>query len=130
MKKILFILMFLLCACNNSSSLKYGTYKMINSPDNVPIIITFDKQLSLDDIAKNCFISVNQLCHLFKKYLATTVSKYITSRRITEAKKYLREGKSVTETAFACGFNNYAHFIKTFKKAVGVPPGKYKGQQQ
>lgn len=43
MKKILFILMFLLCACNNSSSLKYGTYKMINSPDNVPIIMTFDK---------------------------------------------------------------------------------------
>ena len=63
---------------------------------------------------------------MFNRYCGTTVTKYIISKRITEAKKLLSNGKSVTETAFASGFNDYANFIRTFKKTVGVPPGKYK----
>ena len=86
----------------------------------------FTQPISLDDVAKNSFISTNQLCLLFKKYLSTTVNTYIISKRITKAKKFLSEGKSVTETAFACGFNDYANFIRVFKKNVGTPPGKYK----
>ena len=104
-----------------------------NSPGNKSLTLAinyinlnFDKQISLEDVAKNCFISVNQLCNLFKKHLSTTVNKYITSTRITQAKKYLREGKSVTETAFSCGFNDYANFIRVFKATVGTSPGKYK----
>ncbi|MBP3361740.1 MAG: helix-turn-helix transcriptional regulator [Clostridia bacterium] len=83
------------------------------------------EQLSLELIAKNSFVSVNQLCRLFKNHLGTTVTKYIISRRITEAKKLLRKGTSVSETALSCGFFDYANFIRTFKNTVGVSPGKY-----
>lgn len=86
----------------------------------------YSQELTLDVIAKNAYVSVNQLCRLFNRYCGTTVTKYIISKRITEAKKLLSEGKSVTDTAFMCGFNDYANFIKAFKKTVGVPPGKYK----
>ncbi len=86
----------------------------------------YSQELTLDMIAKNAYVSVNQLCRLFNKYCSTTVAKYIVSKRITEAKKLLGEGKSVTDTAFMCGFNDYANFIRVFKKTVGVPPGKYK----
>lgn len=82
--------------------------------------------LDLETIAKNSFISTTHLSRLFKHYCGTTVTKYITSKRITEAKKHLSEGKNVTDTAFLCGFNDYANFIRTFKKVVGIPPGKYK----
>lgn len=90
----------------------------------------FRSELSLEEIAKNSFVSAGQLCKLFNKYCDTTVSKYIISKRITEAKKLLVSGKNVTETAYTCGFNNYAHFIKTFKSIVGVPPGKYKASME
>lgn len=86
----------------------------------------YSSDLSLETVAKNAFVSVNQLCRIFNKYCSTTVTKYIISKRITEAKKLLSDGKSVTDTAFMCGFNDYANFIKTFKKTVGVSPGKYK----
>ena len=89
----------------------------------------YSSPLSLESVAKNAFVSPNQLSRLFKKYCGTTVAKYIISKRITEAKKLLSEGKSVTDTAFICGFNDYANFIKAFKKAVGVPPGKYRKEQ-
>lgn len=85
----------------------------------------FHRQLLLEEIAKNSYISVNQLCRLFNKYCGTTVVKYIVSRRITEAKKLLSSGKNVTDTAIMCGFEDYANFIRVFKKHVGVTPGKY-----
>lgn len=89
------------------------------------INLNFSQQLSLQKIAENSYISVNQLCRLFNKYCGTTVAKYITSRRITEAKKLLSSGKNVTDTAMACGFEDYANFIRVFKKHVGITPGKY-----
>lgn len=85
----------------------------------------FSQSLTLDKIAQNSYVSVNQLCRLFNKYCGTTVAKYITSRRITEAKKLLSNGKNVTDTAILCGFEDYANFIRVFKKHVGVTPGKY-----
>lgn len=86
----------------------------------------FTSPINLEIIAKNAFVSPTQLSRLFKRYCGTTVAKYIISKRITEAKKLLSDGKNVTETAFMCGFNDYANFIRTFKNAVGVPPGKYR----
>lgn len=85
----------------------------------------FTEQITLSDVAKHCFVSVNQLCILFKTKLFTTVNKYIMSKRISLAKKYLSQGKNVTETAFSVGFNDYANFIRAFKNNVGVSPGKY-----
>ena len=89
---------------------------------------SFAGPLSLESVAKNAFVSEAQLSRLFSRYCGTTVTKYIASKRITEAKKMLAEGKSVTDTALSCGFNDYANFIRTFKKAVGVPPGKYRAE--
>ncbi len=86
----------------------------------------YSSHLNLETVAKNVFISPTQLSRLFSKYCGTTVTKYISGKRITEAKKLLSQGTSVTDAAFMSGFNDYANFIRTFKKAVGVPPGKYK----
>lgn len=83
-------------------------------------------ELSLDIIAKNSYISVNQLCRLFKSNLGTTVTKYIIGKRISQAKKYLKNGSSVSDTAFMCGFRDYSNFIRTFTGCVGISPGKYK----
>ncbi len=85
----------------------------------------FAEPLTLEMLAKNSFVSVNQLCKIFKNYFGTTVAKYIVSKRISEAKKLLSSGKSVSDTALLCGFSDYANFIRVFKKFVGISPGKY-----
>jgi len=81
--------------------------------------------ITLELLAKNSFISVNQLCKIFKNTFGTTVAKYIVSKRISQAKKLLSSGNSVADTALSCGFYDYANFIRVFKKTVGVSPGKY-----
>ncbi len=83
------------------------------------------EELSLELLSKNASVSVNQLCKLFKNQYGTTVAKYIVAKRISEAKKLLLKGKSVSKTALLCGFPDYANFIRVFKKIVGVSPGKY-----
>ncbi len=85
----------------------------------------FSEPLTLELLAKNAFVSVNQLCKIFKNYFGTTVAKYIVSKRISEAKKLLASGKNVSDTALLCGFSDYANFIRVFKKFVGTSPGKY-----
>lgn len=86
----------------------------------------FSQPLNLETVAKNSLVSVNELCRLFKKHLGTTVSKYIASKRISEAKKLLKSGASVMQTAEKCGFADYTSFIRAFSRTVGVAPGKYK----
>ncbi len=86
----------------------------------------YTQSLTLEKVAKSAYLSVNQLCRLFSKYCGTTVAKYIVSKRISEAKKLLASGKSVTETAILCGFGDYSVFMRVFKKNVGMTPGKYK----
>jgi AraC-like DNA-binding protein len=49
--------------------------------------------------------------------------------KVIEAKKLLSSGKSVTDTAIMCGFDDYANFIRVFKKHVGQTPGKYRNDE-
>ncbi|MFA5561147.1 MAG: AraC family transcriptional regulator [Eubacteriales bacterium] len=90
----------------------------------------YAKPLTLQSVAKQVYISVNQLGRLFNRYGGTTVSRYIVSKRITEAKKRLLAGLSITDTAYQCGFKDYANFIRVFKKHVGLPPGQYSRQSR
>ncbi len=90
------------------------------------INLHYNEDIKLTDIASHCYVSVNHLCSLFKKSLGTTVLKYIISKRISESKKLLKSGKSISEAATLCGFGDYANFIRTFKSIVGISPGKYK----
>ena len=42
MKKIFFAITFFLIACNSPESFKVGTYKMLNSPNEAPITLSFN----------------------------------------------------------------------------------------
>ena len=110
---------------------KYYSYRSSLENQTITIAIdyinkNFHMPLSLEIVSKKSFVSVNELCRLFKKHLGTTVSKYIASKRISEAKKMLKNGLSVTQTAEKCGFSDYTTFIRTFSRITGIAPGKYK----
>ena len=76
--------------------------------------------------------SVRQLCYdaglshahllrLFKEAYGITVIKYVINKRIALACELLKTTDlSVKSVAFSCGFSEEAHFMKTFKKEMGV----------
>ena len=42
----------------------------------------------------------------------------------------LKKGYTVSETAYATGFSDPAHFSKMFKKRFGTSPSEYQGKDQ
>lgn len=84
------------------------------------------EDLSISALADHFYLSGPYLCKIFKDETGTTISRYITARRIAYAKRLLMEGHSVTDTCSLCGFDNYSSFLRSFTKIVGISPKKYK----
>lgn len=82
--------------------------------------------LGLDALAERFFISKPYLCRSFKVYTGATIHSYILGKRIALAKQLLLSGESVTAACQNAGFNDYANFIRAFKKMTGLSPGAFK----
>lgn len=83
------------------------------------------EDLTVEHLARTFFISSSYLSSIFKSFTGYTVNQYIISKRILLASNLLKENCSVQYAAEQSGFNNYAHFIRTFKKLTGYPPKQY-----
>lgn len=81
--------------------------------------------LCLSVLAKKYHISESYLSSQFKLHTGMTLRSYLLDRKVNYAKLLLQKGASVTEACYGSGFNDYANFIRSFKKLTGITPGKY-----
>lgn len=87
----------------------------------------YQADLDIKQLAERFNVSRSYLMREFKKETQQTVNQFLTSRRIEVAKSLLTT-YSVTDTAFAVGFNNSNYFSTVFKKETGSTPGQYQQQ--
>lgn len=86
-----------------------------------------DKNISLNDVVKECNISQGYLSRLFKNELNLTVLNYIHLKKINLAKEYIvLENRSVLEIAFNLGYNEYGYFSKVFKKYEKITVNQFR----
>lgn len=85
-----------------------------------------EEPLRLSALAKEFHISESYLSAQFKHHTGLTLRAYLLDRKINLAKSLLQEGVSVTEACYRSGFNDYANFIRSFKKITGISPGKFR----
>ncbi len=78
-----------------------------------------------------CFLfatNKSSLCRAFREECGETIVAYVNRRRITEAKRYLRDGRySVTEISAMTGFSSVHYFSRLFKQYEGQSPTEYVG---
>lgn len=86
-------------------------------------------QLHVDNIAAKFYLSTSYLEYLFKQVTGSSINKYIIYRRILKARELLKKNQSVSSVGDEVGFNSVSHFIRTFKKIVGVSPKQYAKNQ-
>lgn len=84
-----------------------------------------NSDLSLDNLAAKFYMSKYHLLREFKKYAGYTIHQYIQHKRLIMAKSLLKENMQVIEVCERCGFDDYSNFIRSFKKAFGIPPKKF-----
>ena len=85
-----------------------------------------EEPLHLSALAKEFHISESYLSAQFKHHTGLTLRTYLLDRKINLAKSLLMEGVNVTEACYRSGFNDYANFIRSFKKVTGISPGKFR----
>lgn len=91
------------------------------------IDVNYSQPLSLEHLADEFFINKTCLSEIFKEQYGVNIKDYLTSVRITEAKKMLRfTDRTTEEIAEAVGVNGAAYFSRMFKRVEGVSPKEYR----
>ena len=84
---------------------------------------------SVHYLAEKLSISSGYLTDVLKQESGKTALEHIHIYLISEAKNLLKsEDKSVSEIAYALGFENLSYFSRLFKKEVGTTPVLFKKQ--
>ena len=124
--KLLEILLFVGELFDESAEIRFPTSAPTTWSDKAIQYIekNIDRDFTIKEIAQSLFIHEKYLCKIFKAQTGMTVNRYIILRRIAEAKRLLYGGASVKDACSNSGFNDYSNFIRTFKKEVGVSPGR------
>jgi len=87
----------------------------------------YQKDCTLEELSRIAGISRFYLIRIFKDYIGKTPYEYLLDVRIENAKLLLVKGNMpVTNICYECGFNNMSHFIRTFKKKIGISPSVYR----
>jgi YesN/AraC family two-component response regulator len=87
----------------------------------------FTESITLSEIAREAFLSKFHFCRLFHREMGFSFREYLQGLKIRRAKALLADPSlSVTEVAYAAGFNDLSNFDKVFRKIVGVPPSAYR----
>ena len=85
------------------------------------------RDLSIQDIAKDVFVTPNWLSAIFRKETGRTINEYITDVRIKKAKELLLQGKyKIYEIAEMVGYGSSQYFSRVFYQQTGHTPQRYR----
>lgn len=88
----------------------------------------YDKDLSLTNIAGDFQLNPKYVSRFFKDQTGVNFVKYLHNVRIEHAKRILMEEQDVKidKVGERVGYININTFFSSFKKLVGMPPGKFR----
>ncbi|MBO7214030.1 MAG: AraC family transcriptional regulator [Clostridia bacterium] len=88
---------------------------------------TYLENLPITQYAAASHVSVNTFRNAFQKEFGTPPLKYRNRLRIERAKELISEcGFSVSEAAYASGFENIGYFCRYYRQVTGETPGETK----
>lgn len=81
----------------------------------------------VEDMAKSANMSVSRFFYIYRRLFGVSPKKDMIDARLARAKILLSNGnESVENIAALLGYTNQYHFIRQFKKEIGLSPGKYR----
>jgi AraC-like DNA-binding protein len=87
---------------------------------------SYDKDVSLSDIARSLKTRATVMGRAFKKDFGVSPVTYRNHLRITMASLALTDGKTVTDVASEVGFEDLSRFNKNFKAMTRTQPKRFK----
>lgn len=82
---------------------------------------------NVDSMASDVNMSRSYFQHIYKEMFGVSCISDVISGKIEKAKEILSETScTVSQVSAMCGYDNEEHFMRQFKKIVGVTPTKYR----
>jgi AraC-like DNA-binding protein len=87
----------------------------------------YTENLSVDDISSRFFLNKHYLSHVFKDVTGYGMMEYVIFLRMNKAKILLAQtGESISLIASKCGYTNFTHFSRQFRKLEECTPSEYR----
>ena len=86
----------------------------------------FQENLSLEDLGTRFYFTSAYLSTLFSQKMGVSLSAYIKSVRLNEAKRLLEKEISIADVARMAGYRQYRYFCTVFKAQTGLTPRQYR----
>lgn len=131
-KKEILALYIIASVCEN---VDYKSNRLYNGNDELLYIMksteylqnNYDKKITTDELCEQANMSRSTFLRNFKKYYGVTPSEYLTDYRIKQAKTMLADTeKSIAVIGHDCGFFDSSHFIRIFRKKLGISPMNFR----
>ena len=126
-----------------NSKLREAVFVLLQlSPNLIPVLFDFAAPYKIDlhDFMEESFrsnLTVEQFAHFAGRSLTSfkhdfndifhlTPQRWLSRRRLQEARRLMEEGAKANDIYRKVGFKNLSHFSSAFKKEYGIPPSKLK----
>ena len=118
------LLFLILRASPTKAALKTGSALIENAAKYIQE--NYAGEIRLSSVAEMLAISPEHLSRSFKRETGFGFNEYLTLIRLQKAEYMLihEPGLSISEVAYACGFNDSNYFSDKFKRTYGIPPSK------
>ena len=118
-------LLLLLIRNTAQNSVKKEEYGLVETAVKF-IQDNYMNSVKLTEVAKRLSVSEEHLSRIFKKKTGFGFNEYLTTLRLQKAEYMLKNepGRSVSDVAYACGFNDSNYFSYKFKKEYGISPNR------
>ncbi|MBO0694800.1 MAG: helix-turn-helix domain-containing protein [Verrucomicrobia bacterium] len=94
------------------------------------ILCHLNEDLSIEALARRTYMSPRNFTRLFKAEFGRAPAEFVTSVRITEARRRLLIPRnSIESVAASVGFKSADAFSRTFERLVGIRPSAYRGRR-
>lgn len=85
----------------------------------------YGQKITVGMLAKICHQSTSSFSRMFKHEQGVSVNHFIIEYRLEKARALLEIGWSVSDAAYAVGFNDVSYFGRSFRRFIGLTPTAY-----
>ncbi|MCD8131432.1 MAG: AraC family transcriptional regulator [Lachnospiraceae bacterium] len=91
------------------------------------IRVDYDKDLTLDDLARESGLAPRYFCRIFREATGRTPIDYLNFYRVECAAELLcGTDNEILDIAFSCGFHDAAYFSRVFRQYKQMSPREYR----
>ncbi|MBS0234866.1 MAG: helix-turn-helix transcriptional regulator [Proteobacteria bacterium] len=95
------------------------------------IATNIDGNLPLEDLARECSLSVSHFARAFRKSTGVPPHRWLLQVRIDKAKEILLDtNMALSEISLICGFADQSHFTRVFTRMEKLSPGAWRREHQ